>query len=118
MAKSTSAERYKKIELEIKAAMKKEASNDKTKQTIIGRSGRKAHQKRMSGGGRRVKGMEFYEELWQWFVDRINNVKGRVTSEMIIHKAVQKIRCWSGTHGRYPGVMYLLWMCLICLPWS
>ena len=67
-----------------------------------------------------MKGMELYDELLQWFVDRNNNVKGRVTSEMIIHKAGQIKKSGVGVArvGGYPGVMYLIGLCLVCLPWG
>ena len=40
--------------------------------------------RRHFGAGARVKAIEIEEELWHWFVDRINTVKTRVTSEMIL----------------------------------
>ena len=43
-----------------------------------------SQRKRAHGGGRKHKSLELFVELWHWFVDRINNVKGRANSQSIL----------------------------------
>ena len=47
---------------------------------------RNSHRKRRYGGGRRTEAMCLFEELWHWFCDRLHNVRGRITSQMILHQ--------------------------------
>ena len=46
-----------------------------------------AKHKRNSGGGRRPKAEELYEELWHWFVDQLATVKSRIGSRLLEDQA-------------------------------
>ena len=48
---------------------------------------RRSHRKRATGGGRVSKASSIDFELWQWFVDTIQNVKGRLPAWLLLAEA-------------------------------
>ena len=48
---------------------------------------RRSHRKRATGGGRVSKASSIDFELWQWFVDTIQNVKGRMPAWLLLAEA-------------------------------
>ena len=71
--------------LEVQAAMKHAKKHGDTPRTCDAIHGvRASMRKRLPGAGRPRGYIALMEELWHWFVDRISNIKGRITSKMIL----------------------------------